>query len=119
MFKSLLFVLASLFAVSAHAQVNCKKITTFPSVTVFGTPVPTCQAGCPTVRPPRCRDLNSVFPARSPVVPVPAGAYDAVSCTAIDTFPTYTSNGKQYVKCVSKCANVRPPKCVDINKELG
>jgi hypothetical protein len=121
MFKSIFVVAVALFTTSVYAQLNCNQITTLPSVTVNGTPVPTCVAGCPTIRPPRCRDLNTVFPSRTPIVPVPVDAYDAVSCTDISTLPTYTSkrDGKVYKKCVSKCANFRPPKCVDINKELN
>jgi hypothetical protein len=120
MLHKIILTAALMLASTAYAQVNCKAISTFPTTTVNTMPVPTCVVGCPTVRPPRCQDLNNLFPPVVPKVAVPAGAYDAVSCTNVTTLPTYVSkhDGKVYRKCVSKCQNFRPPKCVDTNREL-
>lgn len=115
-----------MFGSVGHAQVSCLNIDTFPTVQVpitQGTltptaPVPKCVATCQTVRPPRCTDSDVIFEPVSPKNLKDIGNYDSVSCTDISTFPTRTRPEGTFPKCVLKCQTVRPPQCVDYNKEL-
>lgn len=111
----------SLMVVSSFAAAQtftCLNIETFPTTVIDGVNVPKCVAGCPTVRAPRCADVDHVFPPVTPKNPKAVGNYDAVVCTNIATFPIVTHENKKFPKCVAKCQAVRPPKCVDYNTEL-
>lgn len=122
MIKRILAVVALLMSTFAFAQettLNCNAISTFPTAVVLYGTTPKCVAGCPTVQPPLCADVDGIF---SPVLPKnqkAIGDYTSVTCSDITTFPLVTKlDGKEYRKCVQKCQAVRPPHCVDYNSEL-
>lgn len=124
MFTKILVGVSLLFISSlSFAQGDCRNIDTFPTTQVPNpsptlVPVPKCIAGCPTVRPPRCADADNIFPPVNPKSSKAVSDYSAVVCTDISTFPTVTHDNKVFPKCVQKCQGVRPPKCVDYNREL-
>lgn len=117
--KYILAIIAVCAATSAVAQtVNCLQLDTFPNVAVLGGTTKKCVATCPTVRPPQCADTDGLWDLVYPKNQKAVGDYTNVQCNNIDTFPVVTHEGKDFPKCVSKCQNVRPPKCVDYNSEL-
>lgn len=122
MIKRILAVAALMMSATVFAQepvVNCNVIGTFPTAVVLYGTTPKCVAGCPTVRPPQCADVDSVFPIVLPKNQKAVGDYTNVTCSDITTFPLVTKlGGNEYRKCVQKCQAVRPPHCVDYNSEL-
>lgn len=117
--KSIVFALLMVVSLGAFAQAPvCDQLATFPDVAVLGGTTKKCVAGCPTVRPPLCADTDGIFPMVYPKNQKAVGNYTNVVCGDINTYPVVTHEGKDFPKCVQKCQNVRPPKCVDYNSEL-
>lgn len=117
--KYILALMLLAFAPAAFSQtVDCNQLETFPDVAVLGGTTKKCVATCSTVRPPVCADTDGIWLLVYPRVQKAVGDYTNVVCSDIDTFPTVTRNGQDFPKCVQKCQNVRPPKCVDYNTEL-
>lgn len=119
--KRILAILALCISTTAFAQtVNCNQLATFPDVAVLGGITKKCVATCPTVQAPLCADVDGIFPQVYPRNQKAVGDYTNVVCSDISTFPVVTrsADGQDFPKCVQKCQNVRPPKCVDYNSEL-
>lgn len=118
--KYILTIMALVVSVSAFAQVDCNNLATFPDVAVLGGTTKKCVATCPLVQAPRCADTDGIFPQVYPHNQKAIGDYTDVVCSDLTTFPFIVrqSDGQRFRKCVQKCQNIRPPKCVDYNSEL-
>jgi len=100
-----------------NKQIKVRSLSTGPTATInitAGTLLP-ALANYTSLSPVQVGGIPTVTPKKSSNI----GDYTNVVCTNIATFPKVTKGANVYPKCVQKCQQVRPPKCVDYNSELN
>lgn len=100
-----------------NKQIRITSLATAPTATIAITPGTLFApplANYTSLSPVIIGGIPSVSPTNTDAI----GDYTNVTCSNIATFPKVTHGNIPFPKCVQKCQAVRPPKCVDYNKEL-